>query len=131
MPLTEAFGNPGLYRAEFIPTSPGSYRFRIFGEIEGTAIDETFESSNTTFDEVTPADEVQFPIKLKAPRETENAARGALTAANEASSEASDASDSASTATLLGTIALVVGLIGLVLGALAFLRSGAGSKKTA
>ena len=127
MSLTEAFGNPGQYRAEFIPTSPGGYRFRFFGDIEGTAIDETFESSNTTFDEVTPASEIQFPIRLTAQRETENAARGALTAANEAGSDASDASSSASTAKLLGMIALVFALVGLALGGAAFRRSGSRS----
>ena len=124
MPLAEAFGDPGLYKARFIPTWPGGYRFQITGDIEGTAIDETFESSNTTFDDVTPASELQFPIKLAAPRETENAARGALSEASQASSVASDARSSASTATILSTIALALGLAGLVLGTLAFRRSG-------
>lgn len=128
MPLKETWNAPGQYRAEFIPTSPGGYRFRFVGDIDGTAIDETFESSNTTFDEVTPASEIQFPVVLAAPRETENAARGALAAANKAGSDASDASDSASTATLLGIIALVIGLVGLVLGGLAFRRSGQSSR---
>lgn len=122
--LTEAFGDPGHYKAEFIPTWPGGYRFEITGDIEGTAIDETFESSNTTFDEVTPASDLQFPVKLAAPRETENAAKGALDAATEASSEASDASSSASTATVLSSIALVLGLAGLAFGVVAYRRSG-------
>jgi len=124
MDLNEAWNSPGQYKAEFIPTSPGPYNFRFFGDIEGTAIDESFESSNTTFDEVTPANEIQFPVQLAAPRETENAARGALDAANDAGTEASDAASSASTATLLGIIALILGVVGLVLGGLAFQRSG-------
>jgi len=124
MELKEAFNSPGHYKAEFIPTSPGPYNFRFFGEIDGQVVDESFESSNTTFDEVTPADEIQFPVQLAAPRETENAARGALDAATTAGSEASDAADSASTATLLGIVALILGLGGLVLGGLAFQRSG-------
>lgn len=124
MDLKEAWNSPGHYKAEFIPTSPGPYNFRFFGEIEGQVVDESFESSNTTFDEVTPATEIQFPVQLSAPRETENAARGALDAATVASSDASDASSSASTATLLGVIALILGLLGLVLGGLAFQRSG-------
>ncbi|MBP38985.1 MAG: hypothetical protein QF676_03990 [Dehalococcoidia bacterium] len=124
MDLVESFGNPGSYKAEFIPTSPGPYNFRFFGEIDGQAVDESFESSNTTFDEVTPATEIQFPVQLAAPRETENAARGALDAANEAGTEATDATSSASTATLLGTVALILGVLGLVLGGLAFQRSG-------
>ena len=124
MDLKEAWNVPGLYKSEFIPTSPGPYNFRFFGDIEGNAIDESFESSNTTFDEVTPATEIQFPVQLAAPRETENAARGALDAANDAGTEASDAASSASTATNLGIIALILGVVGLVLGGLAFQRSG-------
>ncbi|MDA1279892.1 MAG: hypothetical protein O3B95_07600 [Chloroflexi bacterium] len=123
MELTEAFGNPGLYKAEFIPTSPGAYRFRVFGDIDETPVNETFESSNTTFDEVTPATDLQFPVQLAAPRETESAARGALDAANKAEVEASDASGSASTAMILSIVALVLGLGGLVLGGFAFQRS--------
>ena len=124
MDLKEAWNSPGQYNAEFIPTSPGVYNFRFFGDIEGHAIDESFESSNTTFDEVTPATEIQFPVQLAAPRETENAARGALDAATAAGADATDAADSASTATLLGIVALILGLLGLVLGGLAFQRSG-------
>ncbi len=124
MTLKEAFGDAGHYKAEFIPTSPGPYRFRFFGDVEGTQINEVFESSNTTFDEVTPANDVQFPVQLAAPRETENAARGALDAARLATQDASDASSAASTATILGIIAVVLGLGGLVLGGLAYQRSG-------
>jgi plastocyanin len=124
MTLKEAFGDAGHYKAEFIPTSPGPYRFRFFGDVEGTQINETFESSNTTFDEVTPASDVQFPVQLAAPRETENAARGALDAATLAGQDANDASNAASTATILGIIAVVLGLGGLVLGGLAFQRLG-------
>ncbi|MBN4064777.1 hypothetical protein JYU04_03470 [Dehalococcoides mccartyi] len=124
MELTEAFSSPGQYKAEFIPTSPGAYNFRFFGEIDGQSVDESFESSNTTFDEVTPASEIQFPVQLSSPRETENAARGALDAATAAGSDASDAASTASTATLLGIVALILGVLGLVLGGLAFQRSG-------
>ena len=37
-------GEPGSYVAAFLPTVVGDYTFRIFGEIDGTAIDESFES---------------------------------------------------------------------------------------
>jgi len=124
MDLKEAWNSPGQYKSEFIPTSPGAYNFRFFGEIDGQVVDESFESSNTTFDEVTPANEIQFPVQLAAPRETENAARGALDAATAAGTDASAASDSASTANTLGIVALILGLLGLVLGGLAFQRSG-------
>ncbi|MCX8277053.1 MAG: hypothetical protein OTJ43_02125 [Dehalococcoidia bacterium] len=124
MDLNEVWNSPGQYKSQFIPTSPGAYNFRFFGDIEGQTIDESFESSNTTFDEVTSSTEIQFPVQLSAPRETENAARGAIEAANTAVTDASDAADSASSANTLAVFALVLGLIGLVLGGLAFQRSG-------
>lgn len=124
MELKEAWNAPGHYKSEFIPTSPGAYNFRFFGDIDGQTIDERFESSNTTFDEVTPATEIQFPVQLAAPRETENAARGAMEAANTAGTDASDAADSASSANTLAVVALFIGFIGLVLGGLAFQRLG-------
>jgi len=118
MDLKEAWNSPGQYKSEFIPTSPGAYNFRFFGEIEGTAIDESFESSNTTFDEVTAATELQFPVQLASPRETENAARGALDAANEAGSKASDA-------LILGMWAMgLAAIVGLAIVGLVFQRSG-------
>ena len=124
MDLKETMGDPGHYKSEFIPTSPGSYNFRFFGEIDGQKVDASFESSNTTFDEVISANDFQFPVQLAASRETENAARGALAAANEASANAADATSSASTSRVLGLIALVLGVFGLIFGGLAFQRSG-------
>lgn len=124
MDLNEAWNSPGHYKSEFIPTSPGAYNFRFFGDLQGQAIDESFESSNTTFDEVTNATEIQFPVQLSGLRETENAARGALEIANAAGTDASDASDSASSANTLAIVALALALLGLVLGGLAFQRSG-------
>ena len=123
MDLNESWNSPGQYKSEFIPTSPGAYNFRFFGELEGQTINESFESSNTTFDEVAAATDIQFPVQLSAPRETENAARGALETANTAGTDASDAADSASSANTLAFVALVLGFIGLVLGGLAFQRS--------
>jgi hypothetical protein len=124
MTLDEASGDPGLYKAEFIPTSPGRYRFRVFGDIGETAINETFESSQTTFDEVIAANEIQFPIQLSSHRETENATRGALDTAASAASRASDARNFASVALIFGILATITGVIGAVLGALAIRRFG-------
>jgi len=117
MDLNEAWNSPGHYKSEFIPTSPGAYNFRFFGDLQGQTIDESFESSNTTFDEVTNATDIQFPVQLSGPRETENAARGALETANAAGSDASSANT-------LAAIAVALAFLGLVLGGLAFQRSG-------
>ena len=59
--LTPAFGEPGVYHAIFFPTQPGDYTFRIFGDLQGTALDETFTSSPEGFDSVQPVEPLQFP----------------------------------------------------------------------
>ena len=50
MPLTlePRFGQPGAYASYFYPNAVGDYSFRIFGTIDGVAIDETFTSGPET-----------------------------------------------------------------------------------
>ena len=62
--LRPRYGEPGAYRADFLPTAPGSYEFHIFGTIEGTPIDEWFRSGPETFSEVYPLDTVSFPVAV-------------------------------------------------------------------
>ncbi len=52
---------PGVYTSIFFPTAVGDYSFRIYGEIEGTAIDELFTSSPQGFDSVKDITPLQFP----------------------------------------------------------------------
>ena len=52
LPLTAREDQPGWYQSEFIPTLAGPYTFRITGTIESQAVDESFTSSPTGFDEV-------------------------------------------------------------------------------
>jgi hypothetical protein len=59
--LEPVFNDPGHYEAVFFPTATGAYTFHITGEIEGSAIDETFESGPETFSEVEPIEPLQFP----------------------------------------------------------------------
>ncbi len=101
--LQPAFGEPGAYRAEFIPTAEGAYTFRIFGTIEGTPIDERFTSGPETFSEVQSRADLSFPKRVPPASEIEGMA--------------ARASDTAATARLLGTAGLVVGLLGLIAGA--------------
>lgn len=112
MDLRPAFGEPGHYTADFIPTAPGEYRLRFFGNIDELAVDETFESGHDTFSDVETAQDMQFPKPVPQAREFESAVRGAQQAAGEAQ-------DSAATATLLAAAALVLGLIGAVTGLVA------------
>lgn len=61
MALTPAFGEDGVYEAIFIPSQPGDYTFRFFGQIEGVDVDETFTSSPEGFDSVQARADFEFP----------------------------------------------------------------------
>ena len=99
--ISPAFGDPGAYRSVFIPTAAGPYTFRIFGEIDGEAIDESFTAGPDTFGEVQDTAGNQFPVVLPA-----------------AADVARDAEAGAQAATT-ATIALVVGAAGLLAGLVA------------
>lgn len=100
--LNPAFGQPGAYRAEFIPTAEGAYTFHIFGSIEGMEIDESFTSSPDTFSEVESRAAISFPETVPP--------------VGEVAATAGDAEDTASTAQTIAIAGLAAGLIGLALG---------------
>ena len=108
-PIRAVFGAPGRYTADFFPTLAGQYRFKISGNIQGTAIEATFESGPGTFSNIEPTRELQFPIAAAQPREME----GALTAAV---NDARDAAAAAQSARMVALAALAVGAVGLVVG---------------
>ncbi len=99
--LSPSFGEPGAYQSVFFPTAAGPYTFRVFGDLEGTAIDESFTSGPDTFSEVQDTAGGQFPVVYPAPadlaRDAEAGAQAATTA----------------------TIALALGAAGLVAGVVA------------
>lgn len=102
------FGQPGAYRAVFFPTEPGDYTFRIFGEIDGQDIDESFTSSPDTFSSVQEVAALQFPAQVPA-----GTALG---------DELDDVESTVATAQTLAIAGVVLGLIGAGLGALALMR---------
>jgi hypothetical protein len=59
--LEPRWQTPGAYDAYFFPTAAGDYTFHIFGEIEGTAVDESFTSSPEGFSSVEAREELEFP----------------------------------------------------------------------
>ncbi len=61
--LEPAYGEPGAYQSIFFPTATAAYTFRIFGEIEGVEIDESFTSGPETFSEVNPIEPLMFPME--------------------------------------------------------------------
>ena len=113
------FGDPGDYRAWIVPTRPGTYTFHLTGTIHGDAIDQTFTSSDTTFDNVKAQSDVQFPAKdptagdlsQRLDRETARL-----------SAQAKSAQDDAGGAKTFGIIGVVVGALGLAVGGVALTR---------
>jgi hypothetical protein len=63
LPMEEAFGEPGHFEADMIPTRPGTYTFRFTGTIAGEEIDEVFTSGPDTFSDANTAADIQFPEK--------------------------------------------------------------------
>ncbi len=59
--LRTRFGMPGAYTADLIPTQTGAYTFQFVGTIDGTTVNERFESGPGRFNDVTPASTLHFP----------------------------------------------------------------------
>lgn len=58
--LRAVYNEEGKYSAHFLPTRPGKYIFVVVGEINGTAINERFESGEK-FHDVLDVKDVSFP----------------------------------------------------------------------
>ena len=121
MALHAVSGDAGHYVADFIPTASGQYSFHFTGSIEGVAVDETFESGADKFNNVEPANAIQFPERAASAREVEAASRGAIEAAQQALGLAASAGGAADSARLLGIVGIVVGAVGVVIGGVAAL----------
>jgi len=119
------YREPGHYTADLIPTVPGHYRFRFFGSLAGTEINETFDSraGGGQFDDVDASADLQFPERLPALREMQSAIRGTQQTAQQAQ-------DAALAAQAGRTSAQTIAIIGAVLGALG-LATGIGAVLTA
>ncbi len=103
--LRSVFGQKGYYVADHFPTRAGSYIWTFVGDIEGTAVNERFESGPGRFDDVKSMESLQFPQAVPDP----------LTMANVVKS----AQDEAAGARLLAIAGIAVGVIGLVVGGVA------------
>ena len=55
------FGEPGDYQVDLIPSEPGEYSFRFFGNIKGQRFDETFTSGEETFASPVNPESMMFP----------------------------------------------------------------------
>jgi hypothetical protein len=59
--LRPAWGDPGRYFADIVPTVPGTYVFRFFGNVNGTEVNEIFDCSEGRFHCVEPLSKIMFP----------------------------------------------------------------------
>jgi hypothetical protein len=105
LPISAREDDPGAYESQFIPTAAGPYTFHLTGTIEGTAIDETFTSSPTGFDEVAEQAAGQFPVQFPPQAEVVADAQAGRTASNQLP-----------IALVLGGLGLLAGLVGIGLG---------------
>src|SRR5262245_34650585 len=108
MPLRARFGMPGAYTADLIPTRAGAYIFTFSGDLEGTPVNEKFESGPGRFNDVQSADSLQFPETVPATLDLQRQLR--------------DAEARAQQATTFGYAGIGLGLLGTVVGLAALLR---------
>ena len=102
LPITAREEQPGWYQSEFIPTQAGPYTFHLTGSIDGQAVDESFTSSPTGFNEVQDTAAGQFPIQFPSQADlVAQAQRGA------------DAAAQLPLALGLGAAGLIAGLLAL------------------
>ena len=109
------FGEPGDYRAFFIPTAPGAYTFKLTGSLGGKKIHQSYTSGKDGFDEIVDQSEAQYPapeptgsqLTTRLDRETDR-----INAVVAADREAAD--NEIASARRMATIGLAVGALGLL-----------------
>ncbi len=67
LPLRAVFGQPGSYVADVVPTRAGQYQFRFTGTVEGTTVDEQFDSADGKFNGVDSSSALEFPVQTADP----------------------------------------------------------------
>lgn len=138
--VVDAFGTPGQYVADLLPTVPGDYTFQFAGSLHEETVDVTVTSGEDTFSPVQSSTEVEFPVKVPTLAEVaerldrdngriEDLQSGAGLAET-ANANATNALDVANKALMVGAL---VGGAGLVVAVIALFvawrasRKGAGS----
>lgn len=116
------YGEPGEYRADFVPSQPGKYTFHFTGTIDGEEVDEEMTSGPDTFAVVEDVAAASFP-EVEAPsnedlatRVDEESARAAegVAAAETAAASAEDAASSARTVAMIGVVLGAIGIIAAI-----------------
>jgi hypothetical protein len=120
-------GTHGEFDAAFIPTAPGNFTFHLTGTVNGQKVDESFTSSDKTFDPVKDPAEIEFPAKVPTNAQLATSISRitprvdtAMSLAQADQRAAKKAKDQAATATTLAIVAIavgvVIGLLGIIIG---------------
>jgi len=120
--LDPAFRDPGHYESVIFPSVVGDYSFHIFGDLEGTAIDETFSSGPETFSSIEDVTEVQFPEKLPSNAELKASIDGVSAQVAALDSSGGGGDDSSDTALIVAIVGVIAGVLGLAVGGYAVSR---------
>jgi hypothetical protein len=99
----------GGYTADIMPTVAGAYAFRFFGNVNGTAINESFQCGPTTFECVDTQSDIQFPEKTPSGRLVQ-------VSLQDLQSQILQLQNSIKFAYVVGASGIVVGIIGLAVG---------------
>lgn len=110
------FGQLGDFRAAIIPTRPGSYTFHFVGSLPGQRIDQSFTSSDTTFDPVREAGVIEFPAKDPSPGEIAAKLDRLGSRLESTRQEAQKGAVAGSRGELFGGLGLVAGIAGILIG---------------
>jgi len=119
--LTSAFdpdsglGTHGEFDAPLLSTAAGTYTFHITGDINGTAVDVSATSSDTTFADVTDPTAIEFPVQAQTVPQLSSAITTLQSRVESAQSAAASAKNSASSSRTVAIVAIVVAIVlGLV-----------------
>jgi len=109
-------GTHGEFDAPILPTGAGTYTFHITGDINGTAVDVSAASSDTTFADVTDPTDIEFPVQAQTVPQLSSAITTLQGRVASAQSAAASAKSSANSARAFGIVGIALAIVAIVAG---------------
>jgi len=109
-------GTHGEFDAPILPTGAGTYTFDITGDINGTAVDVSAASSDTTFADVTDPTDIEFPVQAQTVPQLSSAITTLQGRVASAQSAAASAKSSANSARAFGIVGIALAIVAIVAG---------------
>jgi len=106
----------GEYTTPLTPTVPGTISFRVFGNVNNTAVNETFTCGPTTFECVDPASEIQFPPQISSGSDLQTALSNAQSQITNMQTQITNLQSQLQSAYLIGGVGIVIGVIAMLRG---------------